>query len=170
MQPYEYKVVPAPHKGTKAKGVKTPEDRFAHSVEITLNQMAAEGWEYQRAELLPSDERSGLTGSTTNWRNVMIFRRALAAAPAQQPSEADPAEATHAAPPLTATAGDPEAPVGATPVPGPGAAQMQGDDGVEELSPVSGVTTALKTRASLSATRDLPEKPTGDPEDDSGTR
>jgi hypothetical protein len=47
---------------------------------------------------------------------------------------------------------------------------MQGDDGVEELSPVSGVTTALKTRASLSATRDLPEKPTGDPEDDSGTR
>ncbi|MEC9310539.1 MAG: DUF4177 domain-containing protein, partial [Pseudomonadota bacterium] len=26
MQPYEYKVVPAPHKGTKAKGVKTPED------------------------------------------------------------------------------------------------------------------------------------------------
>ncbi|MDE4095888.1 DUF4177 domain-containing protein [Phaeobacter gallaeciensis] len=167
MQPYEYKVVPAPHKGTKAKGVKTPEDRFAHSVEIALNQMAAEGWEYQRAELLPSDERSGLTGSTTNWRNVLIFRRALAPAPVQQAPAEDTAAA---APPLTATAGDPEAPTGATPVPGPGAAQMQGDDGVEELSPVSGVTTALKTRASLSATRDLPEKPTGDPEDDSGTR
>jgi hypothetical protein len=32
-----------------------------------------------RAELLPSDERSGLTGSTTNWRNVLVFRRVVAA-------------------------------------------------------------------------------------------
>ncbi len=78
MQEFEYKVVPAPHKGTKAKGIKTPEDRFAYSIENTLNEMAAEGWEYQRAELLPSEERSGLTGSTTNWRNLLIFRRPLA--------------------------------------------------------------------------------------------
>ncbi len=77
MQRYEYKVVPAPQKGTKAKGVKTPEGRFAISVEQLLNQMGQEGWEYQRAELLPSEERSGLTGSTTNWRNVLIFRRAV---------------------------------------------------------------------------------------------
>ena len=77
MQAFEYKVVPAPHKGTKAKGVKTPEGRFANSIEITLNQMAAEGWDYQRAELLPSDERSGLTGTITHWRNVLVFRRAL---------------------------------------------------------------------------------------------
>ena len=79
MQAFEYKVVPAPHKGTKAKGVKSAEGRFANSIEITLNEMAAQGWEYQRAELLPSDERSGLTGSTTNWRNVLVFRRAVAA-------------------------------------------------------------------------------------------
>ena len=77
MQRYEYKVVPAPQKGTKAKGVKTPEGRFATSIEHLLNDMGAEGWEYQRAELLPSEERSGLTGSATNWRNVLIFRRAL---------------------------------------------------------------------------------------------
>ncbi|MEX0305999.1 MAG: DUF4177 domain-containing protein [Ruegeria sp.] len=77
MQRYEYKVVPAPQKGTKAKGVKTPEGRFATSIEQLLNQMGQDGWEYQRAELLPSEERSGLTGSTTNWRNVLVFRRAL---------------------------------------------------------------------------------------------
>lgn len=77
MSRYEYKVVPAPQKGQKAKGVKTPEGRFALSIEAVLNEMAASGWEYQRAELLPSDERAGLTGSTTNWRNVLIFRRAL---------------------------------------------------------------------------------------------
>ncbi|SDW17996.1 protein of unknown function [Ruegeria halocynthiae] len=86
MQRYEYKVVPAPQKGTKAKGVKTPEGRFATSIEQLLNQMGQDGWEYQRAELLPSEERSGLTGSTTNWRNVLVFRRALAAGEAPQPT------------------------------------------------------------------------------------
>lgn len=78
MQLFEYKVVPAPLKGVKAKGVKTAEGRFAVSVEQVLNQMAQDGWEYQRAELLPSEERSGLTGSTTNWRNVLVFRRVVA--------------------------------------------------------------------------------------------
>jgi hypothetical protein len=77
MQRYEYKVVPAPQKGTKAKGVKTPEGRFANSVEQLLNTMGQDGWEYQRAELLPSEERSGLTGSAVNWRNVLVFRRAI---------------------------------------------------------------------------------------------
>lgn len=75
MPRYEYKVVPAPQKGTKARGVKTAEGRFALSVEELLNRMGTDGWEYQRAELLPSEERSGLTGSVTNWRNVLIFRR-----------------------------------------------------------------------------------------------
>ena len=64
MQAFEYKVVPAPHKGTKAKGVKTPETRFANSIEITLNEMAAQGWDYQRAETLPCEERQVLTGKT----------------------------------------------------------------------------------------------------------
>ncbi|MHA6263921.1 DUF4177 domain-containing protein [Arenibacterium sp. CAU 1754] len=77
MPKYEYKVVPAPAKGLKAKGVKTAEGRFALSVETVLNDMGSDGWEYLRAELLPSDERVGLTGSTTNWRNVLVFRRAL---------------------------------------------------------------------------------------------
>lgn len=159
MQAFEYKVVPAPAKGTKAKGVKTPEARFANSIEILLNEMAAEGWEFQRAELLPSEERSGLTGSSTNWRNVMVFRRALAAEqPAQAPAAglkepaAPSAEFRHSEPQtprLTAAAGDPEAPPEADQVPGPGAARMQADDGVEELSPVSGMTAALKARAGL---------------------
>jgi len=77
MQKYEYKVLPAPQKGTKARGVKTVEGRFANSIEKLLNQMGLDGWEYQRAELLPSEERTGLTGSTVNWRNVLVFRRAV---------------------------------------------------------------------------------------------
>ncbi|WP_170585770.1 DUF4177 domain-containing protein [Ruegeria arenilitoris] len=77
MQRYEYKVVPAPKKGTKAKGVKTPEGRFAVTIEHLLNELGAKGWEYQRAELLPSEERVGLTGTAENWRNVLVFRRAV---------------------------------------------------------------------------------------------
>ena len=75
MPRYEYKVVPAPTKGTKAKGLKTPEARFSHAIQALMNQMAENGWEYQRAETLPSVERSGLTSTTTEWRNLLVFRR-----------------------------------------------------------------------------------------------
>ena len=150
---FEYKVVPAPAKGTKAKGVKTPQGRFAVTIEQVLNDMASDGWEFQRAALLPSEERQGLTGSTTHWRNLLVFRRPSGAGETNQPASQDdyaPAVgAVHApeAVTLTATAGDPEAPADATPVPGAGARKMLIDNGVEELSPVSGVTTALKARA-----------------------
>ena len=77
MSAWEFKVVPAPTKGLKARGVKSPEDRFALALETLMNDMGADGWEFQRAETLPSTERSGLTGSTTEWRNVMVFRRAV---------------------------------------------------------------------------------------------
>ncbi len=101
---YEYKVVPAPAKGQKAKGVKSAEGRFALAIEQLLNDLGADGWEYQRADLLPSEERAGLTGSTTNWRNVLIFRRALEVGHA---SEIVPV----AAPPIAApVAAEPETP------------------------------------------------------------
>lgn len=75
MTRFEYKVVPAPAKGKKARGAKGPEGRFANAIELLMNDMAAEGWEFQRAETLPSEERSGLTSSTTTYRSVMVFRR-----------------------------------------------------------------------------------------------
>lgn len=157
---FEYKVVPAPAKGTKAKGVKTPQGRFAVTIEQLLNDMGADGWEFQRAELLPSEERSGLTGSTTHWRNVMVFRRPTGdveiSRPAAQADHSPALAAIHAPEtvPLTATAGDPQAAAGATPVPGAGAREMQADDGVEELSPVAGVTAALKARAKQQSDED----------------
>jgi hypothetical protein len=88
MQTYEYKAVPAPARGEKARGLKTGSDRFAHAVTLLLNAMARDGWEYQRAETLPSEERTGFTGRTTVYHSVMVFRRAVelpvaAAAPEQ---------------------------------------------------------------------------------------
>ena len=75
MSKFEYRAIPAPHAGTKAKGVKTTEGRFALSLTDTLNEMAAEGWEYVRAETLPCDERKGLTGTQTTYQNILIFKR-----------------------------------------------------------------------------------------------
>ncbi|THH39035.1 DUF4177 domain-containing protein [Aliishimia ponticola] len=77
MAAYEYKVVPAPTKGVKAKSVKTPEARFALTLQDLMNELGADGWQYQRADTLPSTERSGLTGSTTTWRHVLVFKRQL---------------------------------------------------------------------------------------------
>ena len=118
---YAYKVVPAPEKGIKAKGVKTAPARFALSVEQALNQLAAEGWEYQRAELLPSEERSGLTGSTTNWRNLLVFRRPLPAGPEVLPETEAKAEVEAPAPASDSA----DTPPLARPVPGPAEADRR---------------------------------------------
>ena len=98
---YEYKILPAPTKGQKAKGLKAPEARFANTLEECLNEQAAEGWEYQRAETLPSQERSGLTSTTTEWRNVLVFRRLASAN--SQPEDGDLLPPAAATPALSAT-------------------------------------------------------------------
>ncbi|WP_299685562.1 DUF4177 domain-containing protein [uncultured Tateyamaria sp.] len=163
MAGWEYKVVPAPTKGRKGKGVKGAEGRFAFALETLMNEMGAEGWEFQRAETLPSIERSGLTSTTTEWRNMMVFRRAvsapmddfepeLLAAPDPVPLAAVPAAAVTAAS-LGETDGDaatiPPAPQAkdAAFEPGEGATQMLTDNGVEETSDVAGMTASLKELA-----------------------
>jgi hypothetical protein len=80
MQRFEYKVIPAPKRGEKARGVKTTEDRFAYTLTQLMNQLGAEGWDYVRADALPCDERVGLTGTRTTYQNMLVFRRAIAKA------------------------------------------------------------------------------------------
>jgi len=82
MPVYEYKVVPAPKKGVRAKGVKGGEARFAHALMDVMNSHGADGWEYQRTDTLPSEERSGLTHKTTVFQNMLIFRRVIDEQPA----------------------------------------------------------------------------------------
>lgn len=121
---FEYKVVPAPVKGLKAKGVKTAEARFALAVEQVINDLAADDWEYVRTDVLPSEERQGLTGSVTNWRNLMVFRRAVASetVAVEAPARVEPV--------LTA------APVVAAAVAGPDVvAEPEFEEGAEETRP-----------------------------------
>ena len=85
---YEYKVIPAPARGLKAKGLKTAEDRFANALQTAMNDLAADGWDYLRADTLPSEQREGLMSKTTVYQNMLIFRRVKSApAPALQAPE-----------------------------------------------------------------------------------
>lgn len=93
MQLYEYKVVPAPRRGEKAKGAKSVAERFGVALANAMNALAKDGWEYQRTDTLPCEERVGLTGSATHFQHMLVFRRAIVqpvpvprAAPAVSPS------------------------------------------------------------------------------------
>ena len=119
MQRYEYKVIPAPKRGEKARGAKSTEDRFALALTGMMNQLGAEGWDYVRADTLPCEERSGLTGTKTSYQTVMVFRRALAASAAAG-SGAEPVTPVRAEGPRL---GSPVAmPAGPAPALGPAAA------------------------------------------------
>lgn len=78
MTRYEYKVVPAPRRGEKARGARSTEDRFALALATLMNGLGRDGWEYLRADTLPVEERHGLTGRlSTSYQNMLIFRRVL---------------------------------------------------------------------------------------------
>lgn len=114
----EYKVVPAPRQGEKAKGVKTTADRFALALSNLMNQMAAEGWEYLRADTLPCEEVTGLTRRvSSSFQSVLVFHREKSAeAPRLMARLADPGVAPTLSAPTSAT---PEAEPAAAPRLGP---------------------------------------------------
>jgi uncharacterized membrane protein len=89
---FEYKVIPAPARAEKHRGLKTTAERFAHVLTQAINAEAEAGWDYVRAETLPCEERKGLMGGTrTTTETVLVFRRAVATpeeAAAETPEEA----------------------------------------------------------------------------------
>lgn len=114
MPRYEFKVIPAPRRGEKVRGVKTTEERFALTLTGVMNDLGAEGWDYVRADTLPVDERAGFTGGTkTTFQNMLVFRRIM---------ETDAAlPETSSTPTFVATPrlGPAEVPVGQAPAVGP---------------------------------------------------
>ena len=149
MTVYEYRVVPAPTRGRKARGVKRPEMKFSLALQDLMNSLAAEGWEYQRAETLPSVERQGLTSTTTEWRNVLVFRRPKetekpADMPELLPPPAEPVLTEKNPAPAQTEFSSPQSPEDDASK-SEGATRMLVDNGVEEVSVVSGMTTSLET-------------------------
>ncbi|MEM7441681.1 MAG: hypothetical protein AAF393_19065 [Pseudomonadota bacterium] len=78
MQRYEYKVVPAPNRTKRVRGVKTPAGRFAVVMTELINEEAAQGWEYLRTDSMPVEEKPGfLKRRVENYYSVLVFRRAM---------------------------------------------------------------------------------------------
>ncbi|KPQ20617.1 MAG: hypothetical protein HLUCCA24_01985 [Rhodobacteraceae bacterium HLUCCA24] len=149
MSAYEYRVVPAPARAEKMKGVSAPEMRFAMSVEKLMNHYAAEGWEYLRAETLPSEERKGLAGRTVQQRTLLIFRRALSGTTAEHAPRFGSARAT-----TTQGGTDPERPA-LHPV--DAAMERHGDPDGEERIAIPGVLRAEREHDE----RGVADKPAG---------
>lgn len=126
MEDYEYKVIPAPARTVKVKGLKTTGERFAHLLTEALNREAEQGWTFLRAESLPCEERKGLTGTARSTQTVLIFRRTLQELSEQTNEFSQPAQRSDRprpvpVPPLHENApqapGRAGAPVSAHPVP-----------------------------------------------------
>ena len=74
MARYEYKVVPAPKRPTRIRGVKGDEARFAFTIEEVINTSAADGWEFLRAETLPC-QHGGWFRRHVDTQTLLVFRR-----------------------------------------------------------------------------------------------
>ncbi len=121
MPSHEYRVVPSPKRGIRARGARRPEDRFARAVEAEMNRMAADGWEFVRSDTLPHEHKPGwFRRPITLFQTVLVFRRAKASdAPHAVPRTAP----TAMPPPVVAP--HPEAPpVVPPPVPAPAASRF----------------------------------------------
>jgi len=128
MKRYEYKVVPAPKKGEKAKAAKTTAERFAVALTALMNKMGMDGWDYIRADTLPCDERVGLTGTKTQFQNMLVFRREMIADP---PEMFMPLEAAKPYPPIIRA---PKTPVQPEAVIDPDQSDLERLDGVSKSS------------------------------------
>lgn len=126
MQRFEYKVIPAPTKGDKARGVKATPDRFALTLTMLMNELGRDGWDYVRADTLPCEERVGLTGSKTTYQNMLVFRRLITAETVMDPevslSILRAGYAEEAAAPRLGVSAD--APMGVAPAIGPAKAGL----------------------------------------------
>ena len=103
MGKFEYKVLPAPRRAKRAKGVKGEPARFAYALTELMNLEAAEGWEYFKSEALPMDTKTGMfKGAVETFQTVLIFRRSIepedqggivSVTPAREPQRVAEAEA-----------------------------------------------------------------------------
>lgn len=76
MQQYDYKVVPAPRRLKRIRGVSSSAELCAVTLAETLNAVAREGWEYLRAEQVSAAQEGGwFRRGAEVVETVLIFRR-----------------------------------------------------------------------------------------------
>lgn len=73
---YEYKLVAAPERANKVKGLKGA-DLFVNTIEEILNEFGHDGWQFVRIDTLPQEERVGLASKQTTMRHMLVFMREI---------------------------------------------------------------------------------------------
>lgn len=116
MPRHEYKVIPAPRRGTKSREAKTTEDRFALTLSNLMNELGRDGWEYVRSETLPTEERAGFMKTRVVEQTMLIFRRTLGGAGV---GAAEPAALRPVVAPVVAELPTPRLGPAVEPAPGP---------------------------------------------------
>jgi hypothetical protein len=126
---HEYKVVPAPSRPGKVRGVRAPAERFAQGLAELLNEHAAQGWEFVRAETFAVEERRGWFGRTAVVnRTVLVLRRARAEAAAAPAALGGRSVLAEPPPPLGRRAAPPPGPAPRAGAPEPAARPEPGPD------------------------------------------
>ena len=115
----EYKVVPAPKKGQKKRGVKAADERYALALAEVINAEAARGWRYVRAESLPVEEKTGWTRRETVYHTLLIFERGALPVVEATGAEGRPAQAAAPAEPVAEPASAPAPAPAPQPAPQP---------------------------------------------------
>lgn len=104
---FEYKCVGAPERPKRQRGVRGRSDRVALAMQEIIAAEAVDGWEYQRTDLVPVEEKHGLFSRAHEvHRAVLVFRRELDPEPRFVPAgrlraaaAREPGAAPEAAPP-----------------------------------------------------------------------
>ena len=87
---YEYRVIPAPKRLKKIKGVSSTAELFAATLTDAINAEARDGWEYVRSEALAAEGPRGfLRRGAMVEETVMIFRRPRRGEAAREPALRD---------------------------------------------------------------------------------
>lgn len=73
---YDYKVVPAPTRAKRVRGVKAAPELVALAMAEAINEVARQGWEYVRAENVAAEAPGGwLRRGAATEVAVLVFRR-----------------------------------------------------------------------------------------------
>ena len=75
---YDYKVIPAPRRAKRIKGVSGAEELFALTLTEAINEVARQGWEYvaRRAAAGRGAARLVRARAVAEEQTVLVFRRA----------------------------------------------------------------------------------------------
>ena len=79
----EYRIVTAPDRPKRRAAGKDEAQRFATTLEDLVNEMAAEGWAFERTETMTYSKKKGLFGRVDTPVALLVFARDLDAPAAE---------------------------------------------------------------------------------------